>query len=61
MKVYPSPGLSVRDPVTKQLLDENGLEVAEGDLYMDRLLRDNDVTLTPPTKGTKPITGGDKQ
>ena len=60
MKVFPSPGLSVRDPVTMNLLDENGLEVAEGDLYWDRLLRDKDVTLTPPAKA-KPTTGGDKQ
>ena len=60
MKIYPAPGLSVRDPVTKQLLDENGLEVAEGDLHWDRMLRDKDVTLTPPAKA-KPILGGDKQ
>ena len=60
MKVYPAPGLSVRDPVTKQLLDENGLEVAAGDLHWDRLLRDKDVTLTPPSKA-KPIIGGDKE
>jgi len=58
MKVYPSPGLSVRDPVTMQLLDENGLEVAEGDFHWDRMLRDKDVTLTPPAKAKA---GGDKQ
>ena len=60
MKVFPSPGLSVRDPVTMNLLDENGLEVAEGDLHWDRMLRDQDVTLTPPAKA-KPANGGDKQ
>lgn len=60
MKVFPSPGLSVRDPATMNLLDENGLEVPEGDLHWDRMLRDKDVTQTPPTK-TKPTTGGDKQ
>jgi hypothetical protein len=41
-----------------QLLDENGLEVAEGDFHWDRMLRDKDVTLTPPAKAKA---GGDKQ
>lgn len=59
MKVYPSPGLSVRDPATMNLLDENGLEVAEGDLHWDRMIRDKDVTLTPPAKA-KPENGGEK-
>lgn len=59
MKVYPAPGLKVRDPATMQLLDENeGLEVAEGDLHWNRILRDGDVTLTPPAK---PKTGGNKE
>jgi len=42
------------------LLDENGLEVSDGDLHWDRMLRDKDVTLTPAAKA-KPTTGGDKQ
>lgn len=59
MKVYPSPGLSVRDPATMNLLDENGLEVAEGDLHWDRMIRDKDVTLTPLAEA-KPDNGGEE-
>jgi hypothetical protein len=59
MKVYPAPGLKVRDPATMQLIDENeGLDVGEFDLHWNRLLRDGDVTLTPPAK---PKNGGNKE
>ncbi|CAJ2714079.1 DUF2635 domain-containing protein [Burkholderia pseudomallei] len=59
MKVYPAPGLKVRDPVTMNLLDENeGLEVAEFDLHWNRMLRDGDVVLTAPAKAK---VGGNKE
>jgi hypothetical protein len=59
MKVYPAPGLKVRDPVTMSLLDENeGLEVAEFDLHWNRMLRDGDVVLTAPVKAK---VGGNKE
>ncbi len=59
MKVYPTPGLQTRDPVTKQLIPQDGLEVPDGDLFYAHRLRDNDVTLTPP-KPVKPVIAGDK-
>jgi len=48
MKVYPTPGLQVRDPVTKQLLPAEGVDALEGNLFYVRRLRDGDMTLTPP-------------
>ncbi|MHB9833826.1 DUF2635 domain-containing protein [Paraburkholderia terrae] len=49
MKVFPAPGLLVRDPVTKTHVPaDEGLDVPDGDLFWNRLLRDGDVTLTPP-------------
>lgn len=47
MKIYPTPGLQTRDPVTKQLLPQEGMEVSDGDLFYAQRLRDGDVTLTP--------------
>jgi Protein of unknown function (DUF2635) len=49
MKVYPQPGRRVRDPVTKQLLSADGLEVSEHDIFWARRMRDEDVTTTAPT------------
>ncbi|NWC92623.1 MULTISPECIES: DUF2635 domain-containing protein [unclassified Pseudomonas] len=48
MRIYPFPGLLVRDPVKRDALPEEGREVADNDLYWLRRLRCNDVTLTPP-------------
>jgi hypothetical protein len=48
MKVFPAPGLLVRDPATKTHVPAEGLDVPDGDLFWNRLLRDGDVTLTPP-------------
>ena len=45
MLVKPAPGLVVRDPRTKLLLPEEGLEVSADDLDFNRLLRDGDVVL----------------
>lgn len=63
MKVYPTPGLQTRDPVTKLLLAQEGMEVPDGDLFYAHRLRDGDVTLTPPkaAKSVQQPSGGDKE
>lgn len=43
MRVKPAPGLSVRDPVTKQLLPADGIDVPDGDIFWTRCLNDKDV------------------
>lgn len=48
MKVYPVPGRAVRDPVTKHVLTEDGLDVSEHDIFWARRVRDGDVTTTVP-------------
>lgn len=53
MMVYPVPGRRVRDPVTKQVLSTEGLDVSEHDLFWARRLRDEDVTKTPPEAVTE--------
>ena len=53
MKVYPAPGLRVRDPVTKAHIPETGHEVPDGDLFWARRLRDGDVTLDEPELSTE--------
>ena len=45
MIVKPAPGLSVRHPVTKQLLPPEGIEVPDGDIFWTRVLNDKDVVL----------------
>ncbi|ACC71058.1 DUF2635 domain-containing protein [Paraburkholderia phymatum] len=45
MRIKPAPGLSVRDPVTKQLLPADGIEVPDGDIFWTRCLNDRDVVL----------------
>lgn len=48
MHIYPAPGLSVRDPVKKDLLPEKGRVVDNQDHYWLRRLADGDVTTEPP-------------
>jgi hypothetical protein len=45
MIVKPAPGISVRNPVTKQLLPPEGIEVPDGDIFWTRVLNDKDVVL----------------
>jgi hypothetical protein len=49
MKVVPAAGLIVRDPVSHAPLPPEGREVADGDLYWLRRIRDGDVTVEQPT------------
>lgn len=42
MKVKPAEGLKVRDPVTRQFIDDHH-EVDPTDFYWNRRLRDGDV------------------
>lgn len=55
MRIYPSPGLLVRDPVKRDALPEKGREVADNDHYWHRRLSCKDVTLTPPADEEKPV------
>lgn len=48
MLVYPVAGRRVRCPVSKRPVPDEGLEVAEHDLFWARRLRDGDVSLEPP-------------
>ncbi|MBB4863350.1 hypothetical protein HNP46_002197 [Pseudomonas nitritireducens] len=50
MRVYPSPGLLVRDPVKKDFLPEEGRDVPDDDHYWLRRLSCGDATKTPPKK-----------
>ncbi|MFP3274695.1 MAG: DUF2635 domain-containing protein [Paraburkholderia sp.] len=53
MMVYPVPGRRVRDPVTKQILAAEGLDVSPHDLFWARRLRDEDVSTTAPAAPTE--------
>ncbi len=49
MRVYPFPGLLVRDPVKRDFLPPEGREVDDGDFYWLRRLGCNDATTTKPS------------
>lgn len=53
MRVKPAPGLSVRDPDTKKLLPEEGIEVPADSIVWTKMLNDGDVVLASaqPQKG----------
>lgn len=48
MRIYPTVGLLVRDPVKRDFLPDEGREVPDGDLYWVRRIACIDATLTPP-------------
>jgi hypothetical protein len=54
MRVKPSPGLSVRDPATMNLLSDEGLEVPDGDILWTKLLNDKDVVLMSSDQPVEP-------
>jgi hypothetical protein len=43
MRVKPAPGLSVRDPETKQLLPADGIDVPDNSILWNKILNDGDV------------------
>jgi hypothetical protein len=43
MRVKPAPGLTVRDPFTKRLLTDEGIEVPDGSILWTKMLNDGDV------------------
>lgn len=45
MIVKPAPGLKVRDPVTKQLLPPEGIEVSDSSIFWTRAMNDGDVVI----------------
>jgi hypothetical protein len=50
MRVRPAPGRTLRDPETRQLVTDDGIEVRDADPYWRRRLRDGDaVRVEPPT------------
>jgi hypothetical protein len=48
MRVYPSPGLIVRDPVKRDALPPEGRDVDDGDFYWLRRVACKDATLEKP-------------
>ncbi|MBI6944204.1 DUF2635 domain-containing protein [Pseudomonas putida] len=49
VKLYPAPGLKIRDPAKGDYLPEEGRTV-ELDIFWRRRLRDQEVTETAPAK-----------
>lgn len=45
MRIKPAPGLSVRDPETKQLLPADGIDVPDDSILWNKILNDGDVVL----------------
>ncbi|MEX3635955.1 DUF2635 domain-containing protein [Paraburkholderia sp. BR14320] len=43
MRVKPAPGLCVRDPLTKQLLPPEGIDVPDDSIFWTKMLNDRDV------------------
>lgn len=43
MRIKPAPGLSVRDPETKQLLPADGIDVPDDSILWNKILNDGDV------------------
>ncbi|KUY76112.1 DUF2635 domain-containing protein [Burkholderia cepacia] len=43
MRVKPAPGLKVRDPHTKKLLPDDGIDVPDDSPVWNRILNDGDV------------------
>jgi hypothetical protein len=48
MLIKPAPGKLIRDPASRLLVPETGLEVAEHDTYWLRRLADGDVVEAKP-------------
>ena len=51
MRVKPAPGLSVRNPDTKELLPPEGIDVPDDSILWNKFLNDGDVVQIKSTKG----------
>lgn len=49
MLIKPAPGKAIRNPASRLLIPETGLEVTEHDTYWARRLADGDVVEVKPT------------
>jgi hypothetical protein len=47
IRIYPKPGLIVRDPQTRQPLPAEGIEVSEDNTYWLRREREGDISREP--------------
>ncbi|MBB3256865.1 hypothetical protein F4827_001710 [Paraburkholderia bannensis] len=52
MRVKPAPGLSVRNPETKQLLPADGIEVPDDSILWNKILNDGDVVRMDAAKAS---------
>ena len=50
MRVKPAPGLSVRDPITKQLLPAEGIDVPDDSILWNKIINDGDVVVVTSSK-----------
>ena len=50
MRVKPAPGLSVRDPITKQLLPAEGIDVPDDSILWNKIINDGDVVVVTSLK-----------
>jgi len=48
MRVYPVTGRTVRDPITRLTVPDDGFAVGDYDAFWQRRLRDGDVSLQAP-------------
>jgi len=48
MRLYPAPGLTVRDPSTRAVIPAEGVEVGPHDFHLERLRICGDLVDTPP-------------
>lgn len=53
MLIKPAPGIKVRDPASRLIVPEAGIEVAEHDTYWIRRLADGDVVEVKPAAPSK--------
>ena len=65
MRIKPAPGLSVRDPITKQLLPAEGIDVPDDSILWNKILGDGDVVRVDDAKsiattGAPAASEGDK-
>lgn len=61
MRIKPAPGLQVRDPVTKQLLPADGIDVPDDSILWNKILNDGDVVRVASTKAVAPTTAVSKE